>query len=56
MKKIVGDLIEHRRRKQIEWWANLTDEERAAIKAKREAGMARYRDGKRRLAEKDAAR
>ena len=45
-------LTEQRRQKQIDWHANLSDEERAALKARREAGMRRYREGKRRLDEK----
>lgn len=55
-RQVDAALIEQRRRKQIEWWANLTPAERDALKAKREAGMRRYREGKARLAEKEQAR
>jgi len=52
--KVDGALIAKRRRGQEAWHANLTPEQKAALEARREAGLKRYREGKARL-EREAA-
>jgi hypothetical protein len=55
MTKVEASLIEQRRKKQVAWWASLTDAERAAHLAKQRAGIARVAAGRRRLAEREIA-
>lgn len=43
------ELIEKRRAGQLRWHENLSDEERAELNRKREAGVQRYREGQARL-------
>jgi hypothetical protein len=52
--KVDAALIEKRRRGQTRWYASMTDEQRAAWKAKLQAGRKRYLEGKARL-EREAA-
>lgn len=40
-------LINQRREKRKLWWANLSDEERAAFRRKQVGGLKRYHAGKR---------